>query len=112
MPLPTIYALRDRAKLYSTGKTTVENLIRQFGVVVELDAGRLKVWNATLGDDGEFLEVPDAAFDLLADHRDAVREYLTEEAYTLKKFQEAWWFHDTGGYRDYCRQCWARDGNY
>ena len=110
MRIPTIYALRDRAKLYSTGKTTVENLICRWGVVVELDAGRLKVWNATLGDDGEFLEVPDAAFDFLADHRDAVREYLTEEERIVKKFQEVWWEWDTDGYRDYCRQCWVMQG--
>jgi len=89
----------------------VEQLVRQWGVVVELKHGVLKVWNATLGDDGEFLGVPEDVYDLLADHRDTVKYYLEEEARRVAKFTEVWWHHNTDGYRDECHRYWAMQRN-
>jgi len=97
------YRRPNRPELYSMGQRIVKELVQRWGVVVALEAGRLKIWNATIGNDGEFLDVPDAAFDLLADHRDAVWYYLQEEERRVAMFQAAWWTWDTNGYRDECR---------
>ena len=65
------------------------------------------MWNATLDADNEPLDVPDDAFDFLADHVDAVRFYIQEDDRRIAKFAAVWWHWDNG-YRDYCREYRAR----
>lgn len=65
----------ERIIRYRTGAKIIRELAAR-GIVVELENGRLKIWNATIGDDGEFLDTPDDAFNRVADHHDAVMEYL------------------------------------
>ncbi len=95
----------DQIIRYRTGAKVVRELAAQ-GVVVKVKDGRLKIWNATIDDDGRFLPVPAEAFERVAEHRDTVLEYLRRWERSVEKVAQVWWANDPE-YREDCRRYWA-----
>ncbi len=95
----------DQIIRYRTGAKVVRELAA-LGVVVGLKDGRLKIWNATIGDDGRFLPVPSEAFERVAEHHEGVLEYLRRWERSVDRITQIWWATKPE-YREECRRYWA-----
>ena len=67
--------------------------------------------NCVVDDNFEPLPLPPETVRKIGNNRELIRDALIRRQRILEKFQEAWWYWDTGGYREECQRYWAMQKN-